>query len=349
MESLNDRARAILRAVIREYILAGEPVSSKLIAERSGLSLSPASIRKIMGELVDMGYLVQPHTSAGRVPALKSFRYYHDSLLKVEEPLKIDKEELHTLLEGSLSAKEWVENSSRTLSKLTHSAVIATSTSSGNFVIRHIGVMRVDSSSVMVVITGKSGTVHTKLVRVGAEELEHMNFERISNYLNDIAAGLSILELKELIVREMRDAKRLYDEIIKNALKLSARALDDDDAFEPESIYHVEGQSNIFDQMEFRLDYKKMKRIFSVFEDHSVLVKILEECMSNDGVSVFLGSESSHCELAGLSFVATPYSIDGGAASFEGTLGVIGPVWMNYPKIIPLVGYTAALSERSCR
>lgn len=348
MDRLNERKRSILRAVIREYITTSEPVSSKLISERSGLSLSPASIRKIMGELEGMGYLASPHTSAGRVPALKSFRYYHESLLKVEEPLKIDKERLRSVFARASSAKDWVENATRALSGLTHCAVIATSTRSKSLSIKSIGVMRIDAGSVMVVIAGDRGFVHTKLVRMAPKEIERMNFERISNYLNDIAVGLSISELRRKIVREMQGVKRLCDEIMDNALKLSAAAIEDG-VGEPECIYHVEGQSNIFDQMEFRMDMDKMKRIFSVFEEKSILVKILEECMSGNGVSVFLGSESPHADLAGLSFVATPYSLEGGDGSFQGTLGVIGPVWMDYAKIIPLVGYTAALSERHAR
>ncbi|MEE9543000.1 MAG: heat-inducible transcriptional repressor HrcA [Thermodesulfobacteriota bacterium] len=346
MDSLNERKRSILKAVIREYISSNEPVSSRLIAERAGLSLSPASIRKIMADLVDLGYLVQPHTSAGRVPAMKSFRYYHDSLLKLEEPLNIDKERLCSIFKGSLGAKDWVENTTKALSKLTSSAVMAISIKSKSFMIKHIGVMRIDAASVMVVIAGANGEAYTKLVRIDPSEIERMNFERISNYLNDIAAGLSIIELKKKIVREMHGARRLYNDIMENALRLSAEAIEDC-AGESESFYHVEGRSNIFDQLEFSEDLEKMKRIFSVFEDHSILVKILEECMSSEGVRVFLGSESPHRDLAGLSFVTTPFSFEGVEGGFGGTLGVIGPVWMNYPKIIPLVGYTASLFERS--
>lgn len=339
MERLNDRKRTILRAVIREYIQSSEPVSSKVIASKCALALSPASIRKIMAELEEMGYLAKPHTSAGRVPAEMSFRYYLDSLLKVEEPLNMDKERIRSLFLNASNAKEWVEGATKALSGLTHHAVMATATRSNRFIIKHIGVMRIDSVSVMVVIVGENNTVYNKLVHMKPFDVERVDFERVSNYLNDISSGLSIAELKQKIVQEMQNEKRLCDEMLENALKLSAAALADA-GDEPESIYHIEGQANIFDQMEFRVDIDKMKRIFSVFEEKNLLVKILDECMSKRGVKVFLGSESHIDELSGLGFVATPYSMDGG---FEGTLGVIGPLWMDYPKIIPLLGFTAAL------
>ena len=341
MERLNDRKRTILRAVIREYIQSSEPVSSRVIAAKCALALSPASIRKDMAELEDLGYLLKPHTSAGRVPARMSFRYYLESLLKVEEPLTMDKERIRSLFLNATNAKEWVLGATKALSGLTHHAVMATATRSNRFIIKHIGVMRIDSVSVMVVIVGENNTVYNKLVHMKPLEVERVDFERVSNYLNDISSGLSIAELKQKIIREMQNEKRLCDEMLANALKLSAAALADaDGAPEAESIYHVEGQANIIDQPEFRVDLDKMKRIFSVFEEKGLLVKILDECMSKRGVKVFLGSESHIDELSGLGFVATPYSMDGG---FEGTLGVIGPLWMDYPKIIPLLGFTAAL------
>ncbi len=339
MDNLSGRTKAVLSAIIREYISTAEPISSKCIAARSGLGLSPASIRKVMAELEATGYLAQPHTSAGRVPTEKSFRYYVDTLVEMENLMKGDMEIIRSICSGAGTVSSGVREVSRALSMLTHSAVMVSATTSDGLLIKNIRVVKIDRENLMVVIVSGHGIVRTELVRMKEQEVVKIDFEKVSNYLNSIAAGLTVDGLKVKIVKEMADERNLCDELMANALKLSAAALDKQDSTD-DSVYYVEGTTNIIDQPEFRADLDKMKRVFNLFQEKSLLVKILDSCMEGSGTTVLLGSESNVKELEGLSFVTAPYVSDGDVA---GTLGVIGPVWMNYPKIIPLVGYTAGL------
>jgi heat-inducible transcriptional repressor len=178
--------------------------------------------------------------------------------------------------------------------------------------------------------------VHTKLVRVGAE-VERLDLERISNYLNSIGKGLSLEGLRARVVEEMRKEKNLYNELLSNALKLSEMAFKEVASTRKNEIY-VEGKTNIFDQPEFSEDMERMKRVFEAFEEKGLLVKILDRSLEEGAISIWMGSESNVKEFDGLSFVSAPY---GRYGEVLGAVGVIGPVRMNYSKIIPLVNYAA--------
>ena len=350
MKELKPRAKEILSAIIRDYICTGEPVGSKSIAERYRLGIGSASIRKIMCELEGEGFLTQPHTSAGRIPTLKSFRYYIDSLMKIEALLKVDKETIRTFAESAPGPEERLREATRCLSMLTHTPVMVSAARVRRFLIKSLNAVKVDSTSIMVIAVSCDSVVQNMLVRLPKEDVEKINFERVTNYLNSIASGRTLIELKKKVLREMEDEKNLCDAVVARALKLSALALEGEEYSENSSgsICYVEGRVNIIDQPEFSLDHKKMKRMLTLFEEKGLLVKILESCISEKGPTIRLGSESDIEGLDGVSFVAAPYSANEG---LEGALCVVGPIWMNYPRIVPLVGYTAehlstGLSER---
>lgn len=340
METFPERSKEILKAIVQDYIRTAEPVSSKAIANRYSFGLSPATIRNIMAELEAEGFLVQPHTSAGRIPTDRSFRFYVDSLLDLEEPRTVDKELIQRSCEKAPTVESILMETARALSTLTSCAGLMSVPRKDSFVIKHINLLPMDGTGIMVVIVSTLGIVRTRLIRMGPEA-HRLDLERISNYLSFVAKGLTIAELRSRVIEEMRSDKNLYDELLNKALSLGAVILQDYGAG-AEDLY-VEGRANILSQPEFRDDFERMRKIFSAFEEKSLLVKILDKSMEEGGIHIYLGSESRVEEFSGLSFVTASYGRPG---EVLGTLGVMGPVRMNYSKIIPLVNYTAGLLSK---
>lgn len=341
MDIFSERARRILKAIVQDYIRTAEPVSSKAIATKYSLGLSPATIRNIMAELESEGFLIQPHTSAGRVPTDKSFRLYVDGLHELEELPQDEKDLLKRRCEESRSLEDILTETAKALSLLTSCAGLMFIPRKGNFIIKQIDLVPMDKTGLMVLLVSTLGMVESRLVRLGSE-LSRVDLERISNYLNSVAGGLTIKELRAKIVEEMQKEKNLYDELLAKALSLGAVVFQDDGKSGESGIY-VEGKVKMLEQPEFRDDFARMKKIFEAFEEKSLLVKILDKSLEADGINIYLGSESLVEGFEGLSFVTAPYRREG---EVLGTLGVIGPVRMNYSKIIPLVDYTAGLLSK---
>lgn len=338
MSITSERVRTILSAVVQDYIRTAEPVSSKAIARKYPFGLSPATIRGIMAGLEEDGLLTQPHTSAGRVPTEKGFRLYVDSLPRLEELDEVEKEVIRRSCGGPSALENALADTAKALSSLTGCAGLMFAPRRDSFTIRHIRILPMDAANLMVLLVSSIGVVQTRLVRMDPE-FKGLDLEKISNYLNSIAWGLTVRELRLRIIKEMRIEKNLYDKLMAEALSLGVRALDEGSGAGDGDIY-VEGKVNVFDQPEFRDNFDRMKGLFAAFEEKGLLVKILDRSMDSAGVHIYLGSESMVEQFRGLGFVTAPYGRDG---EILGTLGVIGPLRMNYTRIIPLVDYTAGL------
>ncbi|HEX9024070.1 MAG TPA: heat-inducible transcriptional repressor HrcA [Geobacteraceae bacterium] len=336
-ERLTDRSKHILEAIIEDYILSAEPVGSRTISRRHGLELSPASIRNVMADLEEMGFLASPHTSAGRVPTDKAYRFYVDSLLGLRKVTREEREEIRKRC--SLTGRDIgdvLKETSRTLSAISHYMGIVVAPRFTANVFRHIEFMKLGGKRVLAILVSRNGTVQNKIIET-EEELPLDDLIRMSNYLNEILEGLTIAQVKSRILEEMRQEKVQYDLLMARALKLSQQTLEDTgtDVF-------IEGQANILELPEFA-DVAKMKEIIRAFEEKGQLLSLLERCMSAEGVQIFIGSESHLSRMEGMSLVTSTYIT--GKNTF-GILGVIGPTRMGYSKIIPIVDYTARQVSR---
>ena len=331
-----ERIKNILQAIIIQYIYTGEPVGSGMLNKKYILELSPATIRNIMSEMEEMGYLMQPHASAGRVPTDKGFRFYVDSILKIKELSPETREKIKTRCQPFQEIEKVMGNASSILSSLSDWMGVVLAPRFENVFIKHIEFIKLGKMQVMMLLVSNSGIVQNRIMRIEEELVQH-DFERMSAYLNGISRGLTLRKLKTKILDEMKKEKNLYDQLLAKALKLSKIALDKDE--NTDKVY-VEGKTNIFDQPEFIEDAEKMKLLFRAFEEKSILVKILDKTMHAQGVQIFIGSENGFNEIKECSIVTAPYGSDG---NILGTLGVIGLTRMNYSKVIPLVNYTASL------
>lgn len=335
---LTERFQQILQAVIEEYIETALPVGSKSLTQKLRVKLSPATVRNVMAELEDLGYLSSPHTSAGRIPTEKGYRFYVDSLMSVSEldrgqKLQIEKK----YRQQGMQMADMLREASRTLSFLSHHTGLVMIPRLNLTVFRHIEFVRLSARQILVVFVTQSGLVQNKLVNT-EEELSHGDLEQITNYLNRTLIGLSIQEVRAKIVQEMAQEKALFDHLLHRAFTLSSAALGD----EPGGDVIIDGTSYFLDQPEFS-DLQQMKKIVRTFEQKNILLDLLDRGTESQGVQVLLGSETQYPELSGCSLITAAYS---GRRGKLGTLGIIGPNRMSYASIIPIVDYTANLISR---
>lgn len=333
--SLTDRMRKVLEIVIEDYIRWAEPVGSRTISKKSNLNLSPASIRNIMSDLEDLGLLSQPYTSAGRIPTEKGLRFYIDAIidvhdLSVQEQQEIRSKYLSPLLEGPDLFRE----TSRILSSSSHYLGIVWAPRTSSVVLQHIEFVKLRKFLVLTIVVSTTGSIHNRIIEM-EESFSQSELDHLSDYLNSFLTGLTLYQVREKLLEQMRVAKNAYDHLLEQALKLGEKAfssIDDTDVF-------IEGKTNILNEPEFS-SVSRMTDLFRAFEEKATMVKLLDKFIDPRGVQIAIGSESQIQEMETCSLVTSTY---GCAGQVWGALGVIGPRRMNYSKVIPLVDYSAKL------
>jgi heat-inducible transcriptional repressor len=337
-ELLNARSQQILEAVIEEHIATAQPVGSKAITDRLEITLSSATVRNVMADLEEQGYLCSPHTSAGRVPTEQGYRFYVDTLMRVARIDRQQKSRLEAEYRWQgLQMAELLRSASKALSSVSSYTGLVMMPRLQKTIFRHIEFVKLSSRQILVVFVTQSGLVQNKLIETD-EELTAADLEQITNYLNQEMTGLSIQEMRSRILSEMAQEKVLYDQLLQRAMRLSRAALDND----ADSEVIIEGTSRFLEQPEFG-DLERMKRVFQAFERKSVLFDLLDQGLQADGVQIIIGSETEYSEIAGCSLITAAYS---GKRGTLGTLGIIGPSRMPYSTVVPVVGYTADLVSR---
>jgi heat-inducible transcriptional repressor len=333
-EGLGDRNRKILEAIIEEYIESAEPVGSRTVAKRHPLGLSPASVRNVMADLEEMGYINSPHTSAGRVPTDKGYRFYVDSLLQVRQLTSEEKQRLDSHQLQGRKIEEVLRDVGQSLSSISSYTGIVMAPRLETTVFRHIDFVPLSEGRVLTVFVARSGLVQNKIIRP-RDPLTPRELEQMSQYLNQTLQGLSIQQVKEKILGELKAEKAKYDQMLRRTLELSQDALGE----ELGGQVYIEGAARILDQPEFA-DVEKMKRLFNAFEQKNVLIELLDQSQLADGVQIFIGNDTEYSGIKGCSVVTSHYANRRGTL---GALGVIGPSRMNYSAVIPIVDYTARL------
>lgn len=332
---LTDREREVLRVIIQDYISSAEPVGSRSVARKYGFRLSPATIRNVMADLAQFGYLSQPHTSAGRVPTDLGYRFYVDSLMD-RCPLSRAEESIiegqFRLLRGEV--EDLMREATKLLSDLSRSVGLVLAPRLDQLTVKRIEFVHLSADRVLVILVTTSGQVHHKMV-VLDEALPQEELNKIARLLNTLVEGMSLSGVRQLLVEKMAEEKAMYDALLRRALELGQKSF----AEETEGDVYIGGTANFMQQPEFA-DIEKMRSIFAAFEEKSKLVKILDQCLTQEGLTIVIGSENRVVELQDLSLVTAPYWC---GTHLLGTLGVIGPTRMDYSKIIPLVDFTAKL------
>jgi heat-inducible transcriptional repressor len=338
LPELTERQREVLRATIQHYISSAEPVGSRSIARKQGFRLSPASVRNVMADLADLGYLSQPHTSAGRVPTDLGYRFYVDSLMDCR-PLTRAEEHLIERQFGPRRGEvdELMREATNLLSGLSRSVGLVLAPRIDQLTVKRIEFVQLSAERVLVILVTTAAQVHHKMVILD-EAIPQEELNQIAGLLNSLVEGMSLARVRHLLVKKMAEEKAMYDELLRRALTLGQKSF----AEEEEGEVYIGGTSNIIQQPEFA-DVEKMRSIFAAFEEKSKLVKILDQCLAQEELTILIGAENAVRELQRLSLVTAPYWC---GEQLVGTLGVIGPTRMDYGKIVPLVDFTAKLVSR---
>jgi len=335
-DDLNERSRQILHAIIEDYIATAEPVGSRAITRRHKVNLSPASVRNVMSDLEEMGFLSSPHTSAGRVPTDRAYRLYVNTLLRVGRVSDDYEEQLRERLplQGG-DASRILRETSRMLSSLSRYAGIVLAPRFTENVFRHLEFVKLGGRRLLAILVTEHGIVHNKLMEA-EEEISGDDLVRMNNYLNLLLQGLPMTEVRRRLIEQMQNDRVTYDALLDRALRLSKQAL-----IETEADIFIEGQATFFNQPEFA-DTGRMKDLFRAFEEKAQLLRLLDRCLAADGVQIFIGAEMN-LDPGGMSVITSAYR---SGSRKLGVLGVIGPTRMGYASVIPIVDYTARLVSR---
>lgn len=333
--SLDERQERILAKVVDLYIESAEPVSSQRLGSRLGLGLSPATLRNEMAELEASGYLVQLHPSSGRVPTAQGFRYYLNHLLRVRALSAEAQAQVraHFNLEA-MSQSELLNETSRVLSLLSHYAGVVFGPVLERDTIRSLTFVPLRPERILTVLVTNSGRVEERVIpnRWGISAAE---LQRISNRLAPLAEGRTLLELRVELERQRAAEQAACDRLLVQALALSERLLEEESGLG----WYIQGQSNILDQPEFS-NIETVKELLRALEEKSLMLRLVDEAIQSQGPRVILGEERLLPGLKHLALVADRYGSQGTGL---GCVGVLGPVRMNYARVIPLVKYTAGL------
>lgn len=335
MHQLTEREEKILEAVVVEYIQTAGPVGSQAVVDEFMSSVSPATVRNEMAILEQEGFLHQPHTSAGRVPTETGFRYYIESLIKVKELTRDEKRGIESRLTNvKKDFPAVIREACRVLSGVSRYAGVVLAPRLLLTSIKKIEFVSIGSGDILVIFIAETGFVYHKVVRV-SEHFEQRDLNRMSSYVNGLLTGLPLSRVRDRIKEEMRKDKVMYDNFMKKALDLSRIALRE---VGTEEIY-VNGQVQILEQPEFA-DVEKMKNLFRALEDKKLLLNLLDEVMPRRGIKIFFGTDTDHTAIQGMTLVAATY---GKGKDTVGSIGVLGPIRMDYSRVIPLVKFTSNL------
>ncbi|MBK7417176.1 MAG: heat-inducible transcriptional repressor HrcA [Dechloromonas sp.] len=330
---LDDRSRSLLKSLVEHYIADGQPVGSRALSKFSGLDLSPATIRNVMADLEDAGFVASPHTSAGRVPTSRGYRLFVDSLLTVQPLEARQMGEMEEALQGR-PVNQIIASASQLLSGLTHFAGVVIAPRRAPSRIRQIEFLTLSEKRILLIIVTTDGDVQN---RVLTTEKSYSSAELVSaaNYLNQNFAGMDFEQIRQRLSVEIMQLREDIKPLMTQALEAGDAALSENSA-----PYVISGERNLLDVEELSSNMKRLRDLFDLFEQRSSLIRLLDVSNRATGVKIYIGGESGIATLDECSVVAAPYVVDG---QVLGSVGVIGPTRMAYERVIPIVDITAKL------
>jgi len=330
---LSHRAKQILYAVISEFVATGEPVGSRTLSKKEGIDLSPASIRNVLADLDELGYLVQPHTSAGRVPTDKAFRLFIDALMHVKQ-LSVDEHaSIRAHLEAVEPGRDVIRETGRLLSELTGTAAVVVAPRNETATLRALRFVPV-GQELLAVLVMSNGTVQNRFVRATMTENELLP---LHNLLDDVIEGRTLRDLRDLFARRLATEPVRADATRRRAFELGQTAIAGV-ATQQDELF-IEGQAKLLEQPEFK-DAEGMKHVMNALDAREQLIALLDATLTaaQAGASAVVGSEAGELGGGQLAIVGAAYTEHGKRA---GAVGVIGPTRMDYPKVLPIVAATA--------
>ncbi|MDE2367136.1 MAG: heat-inducible transcriptional repressor HrcA [Betaproteobacteria bacterium] len=330
---LNQRAKILLKTLVERYISEGQPVGSRSLSKFSGLDLSPATIRNVMADLEEMGFVASPHTSAGRIPTHQGYRFFVDTLLVVK-PLDII--EIHQL-ENQLhpdNPSRLISSASQLLAELTRFAGVVVAPKRSSAVFRYIEFMKLSEKRILLIIVTPDGDVQNRVLFTNRPYTQAELIEA-ANFINQNYAGCAIDEIRTRLQSELKQLRRDVTALMAAAIEAGDEAIRENS----ETVV-VAGERKLLDIHDLSSNMTSLKKLFDLFERKTALLQLLEFSRKAEGVQIFIGGESGMITLDEFSVVTAPYEVNG---KIVGTVAVIGPTRMAYERVIPVVDITARL------
>lgn len=332
--ALAPRSEVLLSTLIQRYIIDGEPVGSQTLAKDSKLNVSPATIRNVMAELEDKGYLTSIHTSSGRVPTTKGYRLFIENLLTTQ----ISDKKLTEQIKGELSSaddiKTYIKRAGDAISQMSHYAGIVLVPTSLDAKVRQVDFLELSPHRVLVIIVTQDGHVTNKIVQL-KHPLNPSDLTAAANYFNDAYAGKSLHDVRVSLVNTMADDTAMMNSLMRNIVAVTQPIIEDS---EQEEVY-VYGEEQLLGIPDLS-EMSQLRELFITFKTKQDLFDLLDRSMKGQGINIFIGEESGHHALSDLSVITAPFQNEGQRV---GVLGVIGPTRMQYDRVIPMVDITAKL------
>ncbi len=328
---LDTRAQTLLKALVERYIADGQPVGSRALSKISGLDLSPATIRNIMADLEEMGYVASPHTSAGRVPTPRGYRIFVDTLLTVQH---IDEHSVQSRMGlASQQPQKIISNAAQMLSSLSQFAGVVLSPRRES-VFQQIEFLRLSEKRILLVIVDPRGDVQNRLLLTESDYTPSQLIQS-ANYINQNYGGLSFDDVRLRLTGELRQLRDDMGRLMQAAVEAGSEAMEDhsDDMV-------IAGERNLLSVSDLSSNMSSLRQMFDMFEQKTGLMQLLDVSSKATGVQIFIGGESNLVPMDEMSVVTAPYEVNG---KIVGTLGVIGPTRMAYERVIPIVDITAKL------
>jgi len=332
---LNERAQLLLKNLVERYIRDGQPVGSRTLSRETGLELSAASIRNVMADLEDMGLIHAPHTSAGRVPTIKGYRLFVDSLLTIQPLNRSQVQQLQQRMGAIDDPDRLLSLASQQLSDVTAMAGVVMVPRRKLVALRQVEFLPLSHNRVLVILVMNEREVQNRIIQT-RQNYTASELQQIANYLNQVCAGRDLRQAREALLAEMDDTRSHMNQLMADAVQMAQHIFTAD---EESGDYLLEGQTNLMSYEEMS-NLDKLRKLFDAFNQKREILQLLDQSVHAEGVQLFIGDESGYEVLDECSVVTSPYRVEG---EVMGVLGVIGPTRMAYDRVIPVVDVTAQL------
>lgn len=332
--SLSERTQLLLKVLVENYISEGQPLGSRTLARKSELEISPATVRNVMADLEDFGFVESPHTSAGRIPTTKGYRLFVDTMLKVQ-PITTDVvSQMKENLDPSQNVNSLVESASTLLSGLTGMAGLVTLPKIERAEFRHIEFLPLSEHRVLAILVMNQREVQNRILQADRDYTE-AELQQAANYINELCAGQDLVAARQKILQELDGLREHMNDLMRSAVEMGEQIF----SSSGKSDYVVVGQTNLmeFDDLS---DIEKLRSLFEAFGQKREFLRLLDRCICAEGVQIFIGQESGYAVLDDCSVISSPYTVDD---EVMGVLAVVGPTRMSYNRVIPIVDLTARL------
>lgn len=330
---MDKRAQILLKTLVEHYISEGQPIGSRTLLQHSGLDVSPATIRNVMSDLEQLGFIASPHTSSGRIPTKKGYRLFVDSLMTVQP---LDQRALAQLKTGfsSPDPQALINNAADMLSQLTQFAGLVMTPKRTRNGLKHLEFLHINAKKILVILVTEDGQVQNRILLTD-RAFSASELITASNYVNRHCQGLTLEEVQFKLKQELQQMQADINRLMSAALDAASQP----ETSEKEGVV-IAGERNLLEVNELSTNVSSLRKLFEIFERRTALMQLLDQSQRADGVQIFIGGESGYLPLDECSLVTAPYEVDG---QVVGTLGVIGPTRMAYERIIPIVDITAKL------